>query len=323
MLTIYPAAALAEASQARQTLTAQSESMALAAQSVTIYQSLPGPGRDVALQKISAKMHATLPHVAAAIDSAATETTVDDDTWTVLKGDGWLMNVRGDGDKIGFIVSDAVSRGQSKRIALTDAPRLADLEPRARDFIKSTLTDVVPLQANEGLVAWRTLQSVGTEMSDGGRSMNQYVGATQIEFRRTIDGIVVLGPGSRVSVTFAADGSVAAFDVDWSRFKSSGKKAKTVDRSTIRSRVAAQRATRGALASSVQVADRPLECGYYDAGADKHGRSLVPACISAYTQFDQRTKDKSGFFDVIPLDPSQKGALNAPDRADFVPPSGP
>ena len=117
-------------------------------------------------------------------------------------------------------------------------------------------------------------------------------------FARTIDGLPVLGRGSKARITIDVHGSPVGFEIDWVPWSATADDVALVDTDTLTRR---QYSAALRLAGS-SVALTRTECGYYDPGAlSTTSQQLQPACIYAYESVV--TSDEMGhpaYEDVIP-----------------------
>ena len=198
----------------------------------------------------------------------------------------WTLRVVGDGSSVSFFDSGVAQRahghGTSTRM---DS---AVLEDKARAFIREKLAPVVSLQDGE------TMEVLGTDFRTesgqdvSGGPIETTVTASRIVFTRIIDGIPVVGNGSKIIITFASDGNLESFRCDWPVYAHHARRQKPAGAATLLKRVQTvvqQRAgvSRSAAAANAVIATSPstypvpltvnaqldqLECGYYDAGVD-------------------------------------------------------
>jgi hypothetical protein len=173
----------------------------------------------------------------------------------------------------------------------------AELEARGRQFISSVLADQIVLGKSEQLEVWRT--SYELELSGSGDAnpgaVQQKVAANKIVFTRAVGEVPVLGPGSKVSVTFANDGAVIGFQYDWSDVAATGTTKHSALASVVNGRVKALLQAHGQ-----NVGLTRLECGYYDTGA-----IVVPSlgqiqagCVAESVVTQSGTL--AGFTDAVP-----------------------
>jgi hypothetical protein len=309
----------AEDSMERRALRASSEASGLSKTVVPSYTRAAGPGRDVAIERLKRDLATASTLADVAIDVRTEQDYFEDDDQAVVKGPGWFLNVRGDGSRISYLNTASIDGELAPRVPVASARRIQQLEPVARRFITTALSGFVKLAANERLVAWKARHAISSAMTDGGRTMTErQVAATALEFRRVVDDSVVLGPGSRIEVMFAANGTVVGFDLDWAELRRSSVELRAAPVTTLQTRVSSQRAARAGASSDAVVTQKGLECGYYDAGYDA-GAPLMPACVSAYSVDNRRTHLKAAYVDVVPAD--QAGAPLMPRSPDRPPPA--
>lgn len=118
----------------------------------------------------------------------------------------------------------------------------------------------------------------------GGTGATSKVVAQRVVFTREIDGIPVVGAGSKVTITFLNDGSVESFHYDWPRYVAT-KRTETLAspeeilrrmqtvvsaRTSTSGRATIQMPRAGAANQTVDLGDNTvlerLACGYYDEG---------------------------------------------------------
>jgi hypothetical protein len=178
----------------------------------------------------------------------------------------------------------------------------SDLEARARALFAGPIGDLIPLREGQSLEAWGLVrQRVGYGDMKGNRT--EKVVASKITFTRVIDGIPVLGSGSKVEVTFNPEGDPIGFSVDWADYLQSAagdQSSATADINTIRSRAQLVRQRRGIDPTHISE-ESPLQCGYYDAGyhADPGRDGLVSACVYRYKVAGGNSAE-AGYIDVVP-----------------------
>jgi hypothetical protein len=128
--------------------------------------------------------------------------------------------------------------------------------------------------------------------------------ASKITFTRVIEGIPVLGSGSKVEVTFNPEGEPIGFSVDWADYLQSTardlSKDTVADINTIRARAQLVRQRRGIDPTHISEESSP-QCGYYDAGyhADQGRDGLVPACVYRYKVAGGNNAE-AVYLDVVP-----------------------
>jgi hypothetical protein len=252
----------------RQSIAAQSRSSALQTASVPVIERLNGPGRDaVTLQAIS-----LFAPSAAAATKAKMQVEPD---FSMATGDGWFVEVRGAGEWVRYRNNSLMFGPQNAGAAVKVAPD--GLEAMARDIVRTKLATFVKLAKGEELQGWTVsyLKRGSTSASGLGDSS---VVASRVGFTRVVNGIPVLGPGSKVNVIIAPDGTLAGFDIDWPPLNLTGGQTKVASYSSINASKAAMLGSAGYAPDSPE---RVFECGYYDPGVDgtSADRRVGPACV--------------------------------------------
>ena len=126
--------------------------------------------------------------------------------------------------------------------------------------------------------------------------------ASMVVFGRTIDGLDIVGAGSKVAITFANDGTSVAVDCDWPQYSKLDAWQKVLDIRDIEERARVQ--------SRIRVGDSSVErfeCGYFDAGGKKRRRDLTAPIQTACFVHELETKTAnfmpigSGRITVLPI----------------------
>jgi hypothetical protein len=203
----------------------------------------------------------------------------------------------------------------------------AEMEQNARAFIASHLASQIVLGKGEQLIALRAdYRSEGGQDLTTGQVTNAVV-ANRMVFGRTINGVPVVGNGSKVFVTFTNDGSLESFRYDWPSYQAGAAQA-VVGPGEVLSRVQKVMGVRnGDTPTSVAAVPRAgttvfpltlatntqlqsLECGYYDSGSSgRKSNSVQPGCTYLTVSRDMNGM-RSGFAGAVPA-----GTLFEPDTA--------
>jgi len=215
-----------------------------------------GPGQATALANLSAIVAEKIPGAGDVLSSPGHS----DNDYAMIQGIGWTLDVRGDGNWARYW-SDGHGGSQ---VPVEDRMSTAELERLARKFIAETLSAQIVLSPAERLEVWRT----SFELSGGGPPNGQVdrkVVSNRIVFTRVIGETVVVGPGSKISVTFNNSRQIVGFQYDWSPLLASGETQRAAPPELVKSRLseilAQKREPRATVASE------KIECGYYDVGA--------------------------------------------------------
>jgi hypothetical protein len=140
-----------------------------------------------------------------------------------ISGSTWRLDVFGDGSGAEFVDNDALDRGHYSGVKPGAAKSNDIIEANGRAFIERTLSRLIVLQPDERLVLATTARRTEGGVAPGGGNAYSAVVAYRVVFSREIGGIPVVGAGSKVTVTFLNDGSVASFRYDWPVYRHTGK----------------------------------------------------------------------------------------------------
>jgi hypothetical protein len=269
--------AAAEVSAARQSWRERSRVVGFARPNQQLLTRLSGPGNE-----------ATAGHVRdiarGALALGATSYAERRDAGVLRQSaDGWSMRVSDNGNNVHFTVESRVQAagpGAAK-------PSLAQIEAMGRTFIDSWLASVVKLAPNEKLVFMGSRYEY-----TGSQAMNAPVRDPDVLqgwaslFGRSVGDEMIVGPGSKVVVTFGVDGAVTGFDVDWPAYAASGTTMDTLEVGAVRERSIRLKAALPQLAPTAGVRhETSFECGMYDRGGRgkrRSGEMVQPACEESF-----------------------------------------
>jgi len=201
------------------------------------------------------------------------------------QGNTWHLDVFGDGTAAEFFDETAQARAHASGVAPDKAMPVADLEAAGRAFISQHLARVISLQPGERLVPEVKSARIESGIATNGTSATTIVAANRIVFTREINGVPVLGAGSKVTITFLNDGSLESFRYDWPRYVRTGRTQRMTTPQQILGRVQRVVGIRTSyvttdvihVPSNLNSTPQPislggnmklerLDCGYYDAG---------------------------------------------------------
>jgi hypothetical protein len=195
---------------------------------------------------------------------------------------GWQLTVYGDGTAVRYRNPVALDAGRT--VPLASRLSNTDLEALGRRFITEQLGRYVLVGTGETLEALKTEHQVEERQADASTApLIQEVSASTVVFTRTVNGVGVVGSGSKVAVIFGNDHLPAGFELDWTAYQPSGRRQQTLDVSSIHRR-----------ASSVLPVDplatgttlQRFECGYFDNGTRRRDAlaPVQPACFYHYVK---------------------------------------
>lgn len=215
----------------------------------------------------------------------------------VARGEGWFLEVRGDGDWVRYRNVEYVDGPENSPVRIENRPTLAMLGRKGLDFVASRLRAVVDLGTGENLELWYSSHSINIAGEPGGAIVREVI-ASKVVITRTIGGVPVVGDGSKIAVYVAANGTIFGFDVDWSAFQFGNSALELVAPDVMRNRANAVRAAKGTLTASGAAR---VECGYYDIGSRDPlaGSAIQPACVFMNVEQDGRFATK--WMDVVPV----------------------
>jgi len=209
------------------------------------------------------------------------------------RGPGWRLDVHEDGTAAEFTDELAQQRARELGVAPEAKLSLDEVEVLGRRYIAEHLAPVIALQPGETLVARRVAYRTEGGVDRNGTRAPDLITGQRVLFTREIGGRPVLGPGSKVTITFLSDGSVESFRYDWSTFVPTGTTQRMLGATEILQRVqrvttrrmagtssgplpaiaSASRTTPLELGNGVEL--QRLECGYYDPGVGARGKTFV------------------------------------------------
>jgi hypothetical protein len=261
--TLAPQANSGVVSPERAQLRAVSAQEGLGSRTLPILRRVPAPGSDIAaalaLDVLSKTRFATgTPPVRQTFRDAVMFSTPD-----------WLLEVRDNGGRV-----RCFGRGFTRRpVPPESQPSYQDVIDRGRRMLENELSPLVPLGPGEEFVpVFVTYPGQGTFAPNGPQTTETI--ENQAHFGRLVNGIPVVGYGSKAIVMLDNDGNLLGFDVDWGVYEVTNRSQGTVSLTDMNARLSS-------LGTSLLPADRRLEyveCGYYDAGSSSGNTWIQPAC---------------------------------------------
>jgi hypothetical protein len=217
-----------------------------------------------------------------ALQSSARETRSDG---VRVARDKWRLDVFGDGSSAEFVDEAVVASARDYAVDPAAAMSAQAFESAGRAYIDRRLSRTIVLQVGERLVSEKTsFRTEGGVARDGTDPVARVVEA-RVVFSREIDGIPVVGAGSKVTIGFRSDGEVESFRYDWPNYARTQRDQRVASSFDILRRLqqVASLRTRVAVAGAVEapsnienvtqpmdlgggVTLEDLKCGYYDPG---------------------------------------------------------
>jgi hypothetical protein len=298
LLVVSSAAAGNEiAAPFRASVTAQSSAQILGGRWFGTMTRAKGIGQTKALQGIRTRLISE-----GIIGANGVERITGDGQIAESSGGEWRLHVLGTGEWIHFEhIAKTREFNARNGLPLSKAPSRSTLEPAARSAIAHLLPDVIQLRPSETLEVWGIAHERAGVIN---RALEKHeaIISSEITFTRAVDGIAVIGPGSKVHVRLNPNNEVVAFTVDWAPLDTTlenGVAAIETSASTaeIEARGNKIRNSRRLLEMSTA---SELECGYFDAGTFAPTlRDIRLACVSRSSGIT-RGGFKVNYSDVIP-----------------------
>jgi hypothetical protein len=195
-------------------------------------------------------------------------------------GTGWTLQVYGDGTRVRYRNYEYLDGAGAKPLPVAKRLTNAKLEKLGRKFIDTKLGRYALLDKGEALVPYFTEYQIGGVGSTkpGAKPAVEEVFASTVIFARSVDGVLILGPGSKIAVIFANDGQPVGFDMDWARYERTGEMQKVLPLKEIDGRTAKLLPFD---LSSPDVKTTRFECGYFDLGGRKRDPEapIQTACL--------------------------------------------
>lgn len=278
--------ALAGDSDYRIHVQSRSAAAALSGESLPKLQRIAGPGQARAWQLALEATGRSDDGTARTSPRAVSMRTLD-----------WDLEVSGNGTQIRFRDTAHLRSGAASGRPAADRPDARTLEAEGRAFIETSLAKFVHLGDKETLELWRTSYEIDMVAAVDGSSRVETLASSTVTFTRAVDGVPVVGPGSKVAVVFSAYGQPAGFDVNWSQLQSVGEPEPTMSKAELDFHSEAIAARRRA-ATQQRLS---TECGYFDTGAAADdGSALKAACIVRY-RVGAVNGPQGAYEDIVPL----------------------
>lgn len=271
---------------ARRQLIQRSLKDGLGVQQLPLLRVNPGAGRQAMLDALKSRLALPVEKIVLG-GKARTEVGAKA---TLLRAPGWILEVAGDGRKARYRNFAYLEGAANPRVPLASRPKQDDLEAKGRHFISVELRDAVRLGQGEELVPLFAEYQVagGGSTAAGARPVPETVAGANVVYGRTIDGVHVIGPGSKVRILFGSDGTIGGFDFDWPEYTRTGASQRVVPVGDVRKRVGH---LAGVDIGSADVRVERMECGYFDHGADRRDPAAPLQSACAVFTVQQRIVD--------------------------------
>jgi len=295
-------AAEAEHSAYLKAQTERSLQEALANESVSLLEArLPESSASEQLDSLRERLNDLL--TAGFLDEvgALTVTDADSDSVIAQSESGAYLEVDEDSSVFRFRVGGQTARVEASARRLT----LYELENLAWKVLAGPLADYVPLSEADELVFLGSQYLIEDEADiETNQTTERVVGHIAL-FGREVEGIFVVGAGSKLALWFTGAGNLMGFDVNWPRYERHAETQATVSIEDVWARFdayAEQEVPRPGQAGDASVSTRRFECGYVDLGARKRRHASIQAgCFAHVDGFSDDGAVRIAQAEVMPI----------------------
>lgn len=282
-LVALPDTARAKDYPQRITADATSRRAGLGRTAVPLFERAAGPGAETVTSTVLSKFERST----GAINTRGTFERESATDHITLHTEDWTLQVATDGTRVSYRNVAQLDGAMATARPVEERLSQETLEALGRRFIGDSLREFITLgSSDEILPLYSEFQIIG----GGGVRENQAypepaeVVANTVVFTRTIDGVPVVGGGSKIAITFLNDGTAVAFDFDWPQYRKTGREQEVLPIEEIRAR-GSRVLILGLDDSTVNVTR--FECGLLDTGVRKRDAAALvqSAC---FVQADRR-----------------------------------
>ena len=162
LILLATTAASAKDSSFREQVVSSSRSQGLE-RSLQVLARIAGPGRDARAAQVLSQVEASIPLVAG---KAVKETRQFDDS-IMVQGEGFVVDVRGDGSWVRFELLDRARSG----VSINDKMSSEELASLGRRFVERDLAGQIVVADCETLELWSTSYEIEVQRSDAGEAL--------------------------------------------------------------------------------------------------------------------------------------------------------
>jgi hypothetical protein len=195
---------------------------------------------------------------------------------TSYAGQGGYLDVFADGSKLRM--RGNIDDPRELEAAGTVRLEKGELETLGRRFVGDALRELVPLGANESLTFLGVRHLVNSERSVHDRTSTHRTVANIAIFGREVQGVPVVGSGSKVAVWFDNARQPVGFDVDWPVYRVTERIQDVLTPRALAERVAKTTIPYEGGAGQLS----RFECGYVDLGATRRGKTVQAGCAISW-----------------------------------------
>ena len=263
-------------SEYRESLTARSLREGVGRDRVALLAPVAGPGRDAVARRLLAQVRGKEARFGRRLQLGRLKAGQSDKRITSYAGKAGYLDVFADGSKLR--VRGNVDDARELHAAGPVRLEKGELETLGRRFVSEALRDLVPLGANETLTFLGVRHLVNSEGSVRDRTSTHRTVANIAIFGREVQGVPVVGSGSKVAVWFDNARQPVGFDVDWPVYRVTERHQAVLAPGELAERVAK---TTIPYEGGVGTLSR-FECGYVDLGATRRGTAVQAGCAISW-----------------------------------------
>jgi hypothetical protein len=194
-----------------------------------------------------------------------------------VEGPWFSLLVFADGDRVTYRDYSVLNEIRFNPLPANAPLPAGTLVEWGRAFIEARLAQHLSFSPNETLVPLKTrYQHQIVQSESDGNSYQDSIVSSVVVFGREVNGVLVVGKGSKIAIELANDGRVAGFDYDWARLNTNATSQALLGIDALLRRSAMFNV------APHNPSVRNFECGYYDLGSRDRKSSLIQAGCVAY-----------------------------------------
>ncbi|MFZ5892997.1 MAG: hypothetical protein ACOY0T_18190 [Myxococcota bacterium] len=318
ILALAPGVASSAPSSFRNSVAAKAATALGERASLPVLVHAAAPGTDAVFETLLRRFNAPIGAIKTA-DAGAAKVTGN---VKEARGKGWFLEVSRDGE-VAHYRNSAEIENAGRGVALNERISDADAVSKANAFVSEALSSVVVLGEGETLEPWYVSYGISTSAPASATPVEpeKRVQAAKVVFTRAIDGIPVVGNGSKVTVLLKHDGTPIGFDLNWARLeRKAGSKQDVIAADAANERIKTLSHQRSGGAQEVQKSK--VECGLFDSGSASAGSKLQAACMHTYTLSLPASGlvPKTAWVDAVPVSRQVEKDTAWPESSLFVTP---
>ena len=247
--------------------------------SVLVLEPVRGPGRAITARQLRALISRSDNPLGPRLTGRELRPARFDDRNTAFVGPFSRLKVSADGTKF-RLRGNIDDQREIERARSAGKIEKDELERLGRGFIDNALRQFVRVGPEESIVFLGSKYLRDEAVSADGKQHKDEVVANIAIFGREVQGVPVIGNGSKIAVWFANDRQPVGVDVDWPAYRVTQTHQRILSRERLFERA---RATTVAPEGSDRAAVARFECGYVDLGATRRRSGIQSGCAVHYS----------------------------------------